>query len=142
MSLSITIQRASVLACALLVLTFGAGCGSKAQATTPSGLTGDPATYDGQIVSVSGTAKNPRTRKLRRGGTAVTYQLCDSTCIHVFQFGDGSVTDGSTVSVTGTFHATFGRVRQTSNVLLVGTRPGGAGHWNGGASPGASQNPG
>lgn len=135
-------HRAGLAALAVAVLALASGCGSKAQAASPSALAGDPSTYDGQSVSVSGTAKDPRTRKLRRGGTAVMYQLCDSTCIHVFQFGDATVADGAQVSVTGTFHATFGRIKQISNVLMVGGRPGG--RWGGspGASPGASQSPG
>jgi hypothetical protein len=137
MSLSNTIQRAAMAGCAALAILGGTACGSKAQSASPSALAGDPTTYDGQTVSVSGTAKDPHTRTMRHGGTAMMYQLCDTACIHVFQFGDSTVTDGASVIVTGTFHATFGRVKQTSNVLLVGTRPGGS-HWNGSASPSAS----
>ncbi|MBV8490679.1 MAG: hypothetical protein JO199_09130 [Candidatus Eremiobacteraeota bacterium] len=119
-----------------------AACGPKAAASaSPSALTGDPTTYDGQSVSVSGTVKNPHTRQGRRG-TIDLYQLCDTACINVVQFGNAALpSEGSTVSETGTFRATFGRVKQISNVLMVGGRPGG-GHWNGGASPGAASSPG
>lgn len=145
---SIVLRRLALIACTGLAASGLAACGAKAQAASPSALTGDPTTYDGQTVSVSGTAKDPKVRQLRRGGTAVMYQLCDTQCIHVFQFGDQTITDGTPVSVTGTFHASFGRVRQISNVLMVGTRPGG-GHWGGGQGPpsaapsgGASAGPG
>ena len=64
------------------------------------------------------------------------FQLCDTQCINVVEFGDAAaagVTEGQAVSVTGSFHATFGRVRQTENVLVVGGRPGGGGAGGGGA---------
>lgn len=128
--------RAPLLGAAALAL---AACGGGAQSATPSSLVANPSNFDGQSVSVSGTVKGPHERKTRRG-KATLYQLCDAQCINVFQFGDApNVTEGATVSVTGMFRASFGRVRQISNVLLVGGRPGG--HWNGG-SPGASGAPG
>jgi len=109
-----------------------AACGGGAKAVTPSALTGDPTTYDGQSVAVSGTAKNVHSRKTRRG-TALLYDLCDNSCIHVFQFGSGAtVAEGSTVNVTGTFRQSFGRMQQIANVLVVG---GHGGHWSPGASP-------
>lgn len=98
-----------------------AACGGGAKQVTPSALASDAATYDGQSVSVSGTAKNPKTRKTRRGN-AVMYDLCDSQCIHVFQFGDTAVTDGANVSVTGMFRQSFGRIHQINDVLIVGGR--------------------
>lgn len=123
----VPVGTAAILAVSLLI-----GCsGAKAASVTPTALANAPSTYDTQSVSVSGTVKNPRTRKTRRG-TAVMYQLCDSACINVFQFGDNAaVTDGSTASVTGMFHASFGRVHQINNVVVVGGRPGG---WRGGGS--------
>ncbi len=68
-------------------------------------------------------AKNPRTRQTRRG-TATTYQLCDSACINVVQFGSVNVSDGSKQTVSGRFRATFGRQRRMMNVLIVGGRMG------------------
>jgi len=68
------------------------------------------------------------------------FQLCDAQCINVVEFGDAAaagVTEGQTVSVTGSFHATFGRVRQMENVLVVGGRPGGGGPGGGGGGAGA-----
>lgn len=118
---------------ALVAALLLASCGGGAKQVTPSALASDAATYDGQSVSVSGTAKNPHTRKTRRG-SAVMYDLCDTQCIHVFQFGNTSVTDGSAVTVTGMFRQSFGRIRQISNVLLVGGRRPGGGQSQSGAN--------
>lgn len=98
-----------------------AACGGGAKTVTPSALAASPATYDGESVNVSGTAKDPRTRETRRG-QLVIYQLCDSACVHVVQFGDATVTAGSPVSVTGMFRASFGRVKRIENVVVVGGR--------------------
>jgi hypothetical protein len=109
------------------LLAFAAtACSQSAQTATPSAIAQSPSTYDGQSLSVSGTAKDPKTRKTRRG-QLLTFQLCDSACINVVEFGDATVADGATVSLTGMFHETFGRVRRMNNVLMVGGRPGGYG---------------
>ncbi|MGA8532793.1 MAG: hypothetical protein WB615_01650 [Candidatus Tumulicola sp.] len=116
--------RALGLGARLLLSTIAltaAACGAGAKTATPSALASAPSTYDGEPVNVSGTAKNPHTRHTRRG-QLLLYQLCDASCVNVVQFGSAGVDEGSTVSVTGTFHATFGRVRQISNVVVVGGR--------------------
>jgi cytochrome c-type biogenesis protein CcmE len=105
----------------LVALALTIACGHSAQSVTPSALSADPSTYDGQDVTVSGTVKNPGTRQMRRG-TATTYQLCDSACINVVQFVGASVADGSKLTVTGRFRATFGRETAITNVLIVGGR--------------------
>ena len=84
-------------------------------------IAGNPASYDEQDVTVSGTVKNPTTRHFPRG-TATRYQLCDSACVTVIQFGDAGVTDGTTASVTGRFHTQFGRRHVMTNVVVVGGR--------------------
>jgi hypothetical protein len=106
-------------AAVLGVLLCAGGCGHTSQSVAPSALAANPANYDGQDVTVSGTAKNPTARQMRRG-TATVYQLCDSACINVVQFGDTNVSDGGQVSVSGRFRATFGRREKMSNVLIVG----------------------
>lgn len=98
-----------------------AACGGGAKSATPTQLSTSAADYDGQSVSVSGTAKDPHVRTTKRG-QMVRYQLCDSACINVVQFGDTSVADGTQVTVTGSFHQSFGRVRKYSNVVVVGVR--------------------
>lgn len=62
------------------------------------------------------------------------YDLCDSQCIHVFQFGDTTVADGAKVTVTGMFRESFGRVRQINDVLIVGGRRFGGGQNQSGGS--------
>ena len=120
-------NRSIVVAAAVLLALSATACGKSAQSAAPSAIAASPSTYDGQSVSVSGTAKSPATRKTRRG-QVLTFQLCDTQCINVVEFGDAAaagVTEGQTVSVTGSFHASFGRVRHMENVVLVGGRPGG-----------------
>ncbi len=107
-------------------LITAAACGHGAQSVAPSALAANPSNYDQEDVSVSGTAKNITTRQTRRG-TATIYELCDSACIHVVQFGDANVSDGSQVAVSGRFRASFGRRNLMTNVLIVGGRMGGAG---------------
>jgi hypothetical protein len=109
-------------------------CGHTSQSVAPSALAANPSNYDGQSVTVSGTAKNPTARQMRRG-TATVYQLCDSTCINVIQFGNPNVDDGSQVTVSGHFRASFGREHAMNNGLVVGGRMGGSG---GGTAPSAS----
>jgi hypothetical protein len=112
---------AAVAAAFTGTLIAAAGCGHSSQAVTPSALAGSPASYDDQDITVSGTAKNPTTREMRRG-QATVYQLCDSACINVLQFGGNTVSGGSHVTVSGHFRASFGRTRTMSNVLVVGGR--------------------
>lgn len=109
----------SLLAAAIVC---AAGCGHSSQTVAPSAVSADPATYDQQDITVSGTAKDPVTRQTPRG-TATRYQLCDNACINVVAFGANSVTDGSKQTVTGRFHTSFGRRRILANVLVVGGRP-------------------
>jgi hypothetical protein len=96
-------------------------CGHTSQSVAPSALSANPSDYDGQSVTVSGTAKNPTARQTRRG-TATVYQLCDTACINVIQFDNPNVSDGSQVTVSGHFRASFGRSHTMSNVLVVGGR--------------------
>ena len=104
---------------AALVLT---GCGGGAKSASPSQLSSNAADYDGQSVSVSGTAKNPQTRTTSRGHM-VRYQLCDTACINVWQFGDdANVTDGQQLTVSGFFRQSAGRMHKMANVLIVGGR--------------------
>src|ERR1700722_18038 len=111
--------RVTLLAAATVC---AAGCGHSSQTVAPSAVSADPASYDQQDITVSGTAKDAVTRQTRRG-TATRYELCDNGCINVIAFGAKVVTDGSKQTVTGRFHTSFGRRRILSNVLLVGGRP-------------------
>ena len=122
--------RAASRGILVAAVVVAAACGQRAPSVAPSALAANPATYDNQDVTVTGTAKNPTTRPMRRG-TATVYQLCDSACIAVVQFGDTNVSDGDTTTVTGRFHASFGRRAKMSDVLVVGGR---MGHFGGGAA--------
>jgi hypothetical protein len=127
--------RAAIMCAALLATVASTiGCAHTSQTVAPSALAANPSNYDGQDVTVSGAVKNPRTRQTRRG-TAAVYQLCDSACINVVAFGNTNVSDGSRVTVSGRFRATFGRQTVMTNVLIVGGHMGGSGE----AQPTASQ---
>jgi hypothetical protein len=120
MSSSLTLSPRLCAGVIATLLTLVA-CGGGSKSASPTQLSTGAADYDGQSVNVSGTAKDPHLRTTRRG-EMVRYQLCDTACINVVQFGDTNVTDGSKVTVTGMFRQSFGRVRKISNVLIVGGR--------------------
>lgn len=126
--------RAATYVALIAAAALTVACGHTSQSVAPSALAANPSTYDGQSVTVSGTAKNPTARQTRRG-TATVYQLCDSACINVIQFDNPNVSDGSQVTVSGHFRASFGRQHSMSNVLVVGGRMGGSG---GGMPPSTS----
>lgn len=119
-SLGAAMTRAAFLAVASTV-----ACGHTTQ-VAPSALAANPADYDGQSVTVSGTVKNPTAMQMRRG-TATTYQLCDNACITVIAFGDTNVSDGSQATASGRFRASFGRKQMMTNVLIVGGHMRGSG---------------
>lgn len=118
--------RAAITRAAFLTaLVSTVACGRTTQ-VAPSALAANPADYDGQSVTVSGTVKNPTAMQMRRG-TATTYQLCDNACITVIAFDDPNVSDGSQVTTTGRFRASFGSKQMMTNVLIVGGHMRGSG---------------
>jgi hypothetical protein len=118
--------RAAITRTAFLTaLVSTVACGRTTQ-VAPSALAANPADYDGQSVTVSGTVKNPTAMQMRRG-TATTYQLCDNACITVIAFDDPNVSDGSQVTTTGRFRASFGSKQMMTNVLIVGGHMRGSG---------------
>ncbi len=126
--------RAAMRYLLLAAVASTVACAHTSQSVAPSALAANPANYDGQSVTVSGTVKNPTARETRRG-TATAYQLCDNACINVIEFDNTNVSDGSQVTVSGRFRASFGRQQTITNVLLVG---GHMGHYGGEAAPSAS----
>lgn len=126
--------RAAMRYLLLAAVASTVACAHTSQSVAPSALAANPANYDGQSVTVSGTVKNPTARETRRG-TATAYQLCDNACINVIEFDNTNVSDGSQVTVSGRFRASFGRQQTITNVLLVG---GHTGHYGGEAAPSAS----
>ncbi|MGP8101251.1 MAG: hypothetical protein ACLQHL_10930 [Candidatus Cybelea sp.] len=123
-------SRAAAWVALLAAAALTAACGHSSQSVAPSALVANPASYDGQNLAVSGTAKHPH-RMRRRAATV--YQLCDSACINVIEFDNSNVSDESQVTVSGHFRSSFGP--RAMNVLIVGERPGGFG---GGAAPSTS----
>ena len=126
--------RAAMRYLLLAAVASTVACAHTSQSVAPSALAANPSNYDGQSVTVSGTVKNPTARETRRG-TATAYQLCDNACINVIEFDNTNVSDGSQVTVSGRFRASFGRQQTMTNVLLVG---GHMGHYGGEAAPSAS----
>lgn len=115
-----TSSSSARLLCVALLIAL-ASCGH-APTVAPSALAAKAASYDGQNVSVSGTVKNPTAHQFRRV-SVTTYQLCDSACVNVVQFGAANVSDGDQQTVTGVFHHAFGRRRfHMQDVVVIGGR--------------------
>ena len=70
---------------------------------TVSEILAHPSNFDGQHVTVSGTARYVRPRTSRRGNDYETFSLCDQTCLNVFTWGHPNVAEGKHISVNGTF---------------------------------------
>jgi hypothetical protein len=77
---------------------------------SPDTILANAADYDGQVVTVAGVAKNVQSRTMYFG-TAVSYDLCATQCVHVFDRSGAGARDGETITVTGTFHAQLRRPR-------------------------------
>ncbi len=82
-----------------------AGSAALAQATvTPGDLLAHGATYDGKMVTVSGTVARIEHKTSKSGNNYTTFDLCTgSQCIRVFEYGNPSITAGSTAALTGTY---------------------------------------
>jgi hypothetical protein len=87
---------------------------------TPSIVLATPSTYDGKSIAVSGTVSDFTTRNTDLGNFT-KFSLCDTKCITVLDKGQQSHADKSTVTVTGTFHASFkGPHKVWTDVLMIG----------------------
>lgn len=113
------------LLCAALFPALGLTSNAATQSLAPDAVIAGATTYDGQLITVSGTAKNVQTRTTPRG-TFSHYDLCSTQCVHVMDRSGNAVTEGSNVTVSGTFHAQLQRPGGM----------GGAGGWHGGQSGG------
>lgn len=90
-----------------------------ADALAPSAIVASPSTYDGKSVTVTGTVSNFQTSKTMMGSVA-GYQLCDAQCVVVIDETNTTQTNGSSATVTGTFHATFKAPRKTfTNAVVI-----------------------
>lgn len=90
-----------------------------AAALAPSAIVASPSNYDGQSVTVTGKVTNFQESSTPMGKVA-GYQLCDSKCVVIIDKTDAAQTEGSTVTVTGTFHTTFKGPRKTfTNAVII-----------------------
>jgi len=92
-----------------------------AAALAPSAIVASPSTYDGKTVIVSGKVSNFQTSQTMMG-TVAGYQLCDAKCVVVIDQTNHAQTNGSTATVTGTFHVTFKAPRKTFTNAIVITK--------------------
>jgi hypothetical protein len=103
-------------------LGLAAGIALAQSPLAPSAVVAAASTYDTKSVTVTGTVKSLERHQGPRG-PVTSYQLCDTQCVNVVQFGDAgtAVADGSTQTVTGKFRASVSRGQQTmTNVIMVG----------------------
>jgi hypothetical protein len=112
-------MRSLVALAALGFITTGVACADTNATPTlaPSQIVGSVATYDKQTITVKGTVKNIGTGNTPRGAYT-KYDLCDTQCITVMQFGTTDVKNGDQPTVSGRFRAKMGRMHM-SNVLLI-----------------------
>ncbi|HTX58028.1 MAG TPA: hypothetical protein VMH02_00025 [Verrucomicrobiae bacterium] len=90
-----------------------------AAALAPSAIVANPSSYDGKSVTVTGKVAGFQTSSSPLGKVA-GFQLCDGKCIVVIDQRDTARTDGATVTVTGTFHATFKGPRKSfTNAVVI-----------------------
>lgn len=68
-------------------------------------ITAHPHTFNGQVVTVSGTVSALRARTSRKGNPYETFTVCNGGCVHVFTFGQPLLRDGERATVTGTYAA-------------------------------------
>ena len=91
-----------------------------AATVTPTVVLTNPSMYDGQSITVSGTVSDYETKNIALGNIA-KFSLCDTKCITVLDKTQQSHSNGSTATITGTFHASYKAPNKTwTNVLMVG----------------------
>ena len=89
-----------------------------AGALAPSAIVANPSMYDGKSVTVTGKVSNFQTSSTPMGQVA-GFQLCDSKCVVVIDKTNQPHGNGTTATVTGTFHVTFKGPRKTFNNAIV-----------------------
>ncbi len=89
-----------------------------AAALAPSAILANPSSYDGKSVTVTGKVSSYQTSQTPMGPVA-GFQLCDSKCVVVIDKTNQSHVNGSTATITGTFHVTFKGPRKTFNNAVV-----------------------
>lgn len=92
-----------------------------ASALAPSAIVANASMYDGKTVTVAGKVSNFQTSSTPMGQVA-GFALCDAKCVVVIDKTNQSHSNGSTATVTGTFHVTFKGPRKTFDNALVISR--------------------
>lgn len=104
----------------LAVLIAALPAAALAAALSPSTLLANASSYDGKSVTVSGTVSHFQTSNTMMGAVA-GFQLCDTKCVVVIDQKNQSRSNGSTATVTGTFHVTFKGPKKTfQNAVVIG----------------------
>jgi hypothetical protein len=102
-----------------LALAFAIAPIAVAAATlSPSTIVASPSSYDGKTVTITGKVGNFQTSSTMMG-TVAGFQLCDSKCVVVIDQTNHAHSNGSTATITGTFHTTFKGPRKTFNNAVV-----------------------
>jgi hypothetical protein len=96
-------MRGSVLVFVLILLAWTSTAFAKA--VRPSQIVGNPTTYNGKHLTVSGTVQNVTAKSSRRGNEYETFDLCDNSCLKVFAWGHPELREGQQSCVSGTFDA-------------------------------------
>jgi hypothetical protein len=100
------VKRLSLVYKTLLVAYIAIGSTfAHAAEATPSQLLANPSKFDGQHVTVAGTAQYVRPKTSRRGNEYETFSLCEQTCVNVFTWGHPNIAQGKQLTVHGTFEA-------------------------------------
>jgi hypothetical protein len=111
------------LACFLLVLSVVA---SGAEVSIRD-VTANPAKFDGQTVTLRGTAQAVKATTSRKGNDYTTFQVKDTSgaAVRVFSWGHPAIRDGLSVEVVGVFQQTkrVGRYTFYNEVEAQTVRP-------------------
>lgn len=91
-----------------------------AATVAPSTVVASTSTYDGQSITLTGTVSNFETKETAIG-EYTRFNLCDTKRILVLDKASQPPTDNTSVTVTGTFHASYkGPHKMWSDVLTIG----------------------
>jgi hypothetical protein len=100
MSFHALVKRSAVPAAAFALFTALPAAASTA---TIDRILGSPTSYDGRHVEVKGTVEHLERKMSHQGDPYVTFSLCSSQCINVFEFGNPGTSNGQTITVRGTY---------------------------------------
>lgn len=107
----------SISAAAILAALIPAA--ALAAALAPSAVVANASTYDGKSVTVSGKVSNFQTSNTMMG-TVAGFQLCDTKCVVVIDQTNHARSNGSTATVTGTFHTSYKGPHKTfTNAIII-----------------------